>query len=265
MIARRGLSSEAGDEEGFHTLLAEGFVLRGKPVPGVTPNDDIVAIFCPSLHLLVRNQDSFAGGVMHLNLPLSSQHLSIGASGLSAILDAPEECLGLGVLISEKGWSRHSTLDNDLARVLGSVGMAMLIVDYLDEASAATAAGRSILLPSRLEEVFAWIEAVPPLASVPVFLVEVGDVARECSETLRRHRTRISGRIRFLPPGGAMPPAGSSTLVLAVPQLSAGGAKGNVDPKTARGLAMKVSQWLRPAQSDWRPSHVNLKAKGEAA
>ena len=193
---------------------------------------------------------------MHLNLPLSSQHLSIGPSNLSAILDAPEDCQGLCVFISERGWSRHAALDNELTQILRALNCAVLIVDYIDEASAVDAAERRRELPDRLDEVLTWIEAVPLFAPVPLYLAQIGDVSSDCAEALKAHTNRIRGVIRFLSPAthdGAGP---ARSLTLIVPELGHGRRERSLEQAIKDEFQRRIDTWLRANQVSHAPKLV---------
>lgn len=97
---------------------------------------------------------------MRLDLPLYTQHVTVGPSALPAILDVPQDCDTLALIVPAHGCSRRARRDNDLAAALRRRGCATLVVDYVDERDAGRGCSPT-LLAERVGEVLDWIDAVP--------------------------------------------------------------------------------------------------------
>jgi hypothetical protein len=132
---------------------------------------------------------------VRLDVPLYTQHLTIGPSALSAILDVPDECDTLALIVPARGCSRHVRRDNDLAAALRRRGCATLVVDYVDERMARACS--PALLAVRLGEVLDWIDAVPLFAPLPLLLVCVDAIDAELDEVIAAHGGRAAGLRRI--------------------------------------------------------------------
>lgn len=129
---------------------------------------------------------------MHLDVPLYTQQLAIGPSEMPAILDAPEDCDTLAVIVPARGCSRHVRRDNDVAASLRKRGCATLIVDYVN-GWPRTARCDPHLLARRLNEALDWIDAVPMFAPLPVVLVYLDPLDATIPATLTQRPPRPAG------------------------------------------------------------------------
>ncbi|SCG64159.1 dienelactone hydrolase family protein [Micromonospora coxensis] len=148
--------------------------------------------------------------------------IPVGAAGLPADIDGPEDATGVVLFAHGSGSSRHSPRNVAVARTLQRRGSATVLVDLLtpeeDEVDAVTAELRFDIgmLAERLAGIVDWLGAEPSLGRLPVGLFGASTGAAAALVAAAARPERVAAVVSR---GGRPDLAGSALSAVRAPTL----------------------------------------------